>query len=293
MISLIIFAAGVVLLFLSLFVVKPNTVAFIVRLGAKDRAVEEGLNFKIPFIEWVDKELTTQVFQAKETVSVKTKDNTYVHLPVRLFLQIDVNNPMAAGYNLQDPHDQIMSVAINAVKSTANKMTLQDIFEDKSEIQSEVFKELKPFTDKNGWLLSKMVIDEPMPDQHVQAASNLVIASHRELEAAKNKAEAIKTERIGEAQGDAEALRLRAEAFSNSRKIIAEGMLAAANVLKSGTKLSDGEIIEVLEGVDYRDAMITCSKHGNTIIIGGQDMKGLQAQTALNAALENHNHKAK
>lgn len=256
----------------SVYLVQPKKVATVTRLGKYVRAGRPGLNFKLPFlIEQVDVELATALLQQVENVRVKTKDNAYVDMPIQIFYQVDEStndNVGRAAYNLEDPSSQIIQLAAKEVRSHATSMTLDELFMDKDSMEKRVKEDLEEFVGNNGYHIHNVVIDEPTPSEEVQRASNDVIASQRLQDAATAKAEAIRIERVGEARADAEALTERAKAFSSSREIISKGMADAADAMRHRvTGLDDGDIIRVLEGVDWRDALISCSKGPGSVII--------------------------
>lgn len=259
------------LLFTCAVIVTPKEVATITLLGKFSRAARPGLSFKGPWpIQIVDRRMSAQLQSIGETVRVKTRDNAYVDMPLQVFYQVDESSDESisrAAYNLNNPPSQILFLACKEVRSGATGMSLDDLFTDKDQLEARVMEELSAFVRDNGWLVRNVVIDEPTPSEEIQIASNDVIASLRQQDAATAKAEAIRIERVGEAKADAEALKQRASAFADSRKTIADGMVNAARAMDDVEGLTSGEIMRILEGVDWRDALISCSKGEGTLII--------------------------
>lgn len=256
----------------SVFFVQPKQVATVTRFGRFVRAGRSGLNFRIPFfIEQVDMRLSTALLQEVETVRVKSLDNAYVDMPVQVFYQVsEASNKSVyeAAYNLENPAKQILQLAAKEVRSHATSMNLDALFQDKEAIEVRVKTDLEAFVSGNGYVIQNVLVDEPTPSEEVQRASNDVIASLRLQDAATAKAEALRIERVGEAKADAQALQERASAFAESRETIARGMVKAAETMRDKVKgLADSDIIQVLEGVDWRDALISCSKGPGTVII--------------------------
>lgn len=268
----------------SFFIVQPKQVATVTRLGRFVRVGRPGLNFKLPLgLESVDRRLSTALQSMSHEIRVKTSDNAFVDMPIQVFFEVDSNRVEEAAYNLEDPEEQIMRLASKEVRSRANDMALEQLYKDKDTFEKDVLSELEEFLTANGFKVRNVVVDEPMPDAAVQDASNQVIASQRLTDAARNRAEAIKAERIGEATADAEALKKRAQAFAESRDMIARGMVDAAKTLNGGVSgLSHQEVIAVLEGVDHRDMLISCSKGKGTLII---DSPSGNSMAAMSAAL--------
>lgn len=298
-ITAVLIVVAVLLLIQAVVIVQPKRVKTITRFGKFVRVARPGLNFKIPlFIEMVDVQLSTALLHEQETVRVKTKDNAYVDMPLQVFYEVDESTRetvYAAAYNLEDAAQQILSLAAKEVRSHATSMKLDELFEDKDQIENNVMRDLEAFVSNNGFHIRNVVVDEPTPSEEIQAASNDVIASLRQQDAATAKAEAIRIERVGEAKADAQALMERAGAFAESRETIAQGMVRAAKTMGDNVRgLDDRDVMRVLEGVDWRDALISCSKGAGTIIIdsatGGH---GIADTAGLVRALSEKNLAAK
>ncbi|WP_348675899.1 SPFH domain-containing protein [uncultured Abyssibacter sp.] len=298
-ITAVLIVVAVLLLIQAVVIVQPKRVKTITRFGKFVRVARPGLNFKIPlFIEMVDVQLSTALLHEQETVRVKTKDNAYVDMPLQVFYEVDESTRetvYAAAYNLEDAAQQILSLAAKEVRSHATSMKLDELFEDKDQIENNVMRDLEAFVSNNGFHIRNVVVDEPTPSEEIQAASNDVIASLRQQDAATAKAEAIRIERVGEAKADAQALMERAGAFAESRETIAQGMVRAAKTMGDNVRgLDDRDVMRVLEGVDWRDALISCSKGEGTIIIdsatGGH---GIADTAGLVRALSEKNLAAK
>ena len=286
------FVVALIAVVQSIVIVKPRQVKTITRLGKYVRYATPGLNFKIPFfIEMVDVTLSTALLHKTEEVRVKTVDNAYVLLPLQVFYQVvdrDIETVGAAAYNLEDAARQILALASVETRSHATSMTLDELFKDKNRLEDSVMEAIKAFASENGYNVKNVVVDEPTPSDEIQRASNDVIASLRLQDAASAKAEAIRIERVGEAKADAEALRERAKAFADSRETIAAGMVKAARTMGNDfDHLSEQQIVSVLEGVDWRDALISVSKgNGSVIVVGHDNDKGIGHTAALIEALK-------
>src|SRR5665213_2498244 len=70
------------LLFSAFFTVDQQTVSVVERLGKFNRVALAGLNFKIPFLEWIKGTLSLRIQQLDVLIETKTKDNVFVHITV-------------------------------------------------------------------------------------------------------------------------------------------------------------------------------------------------------------------
>ena len=124
--------------------------------------------------------------------------------------------------------------------------------------------------DKYGYEIINVLVDDPQPSNELKKAFDEVIASKREKEAAKNKADAVRITMIGQAEAEGESLKIKARAFKEFRKEIAEGNSEAIRAFLDGidSSISAKDVLEFFEGVDLRDAIRDSSRNpGSTVII--------------------------
>ncbi|HEL8628288.1 TPA: hypothetical protein U0E97_002319, partial [Legionella pneumophila] len=89
-----------------LFIVKQQEVALIERLGKYHSIAHAGLNFKIPFIDWIAGKLSLRIQQLDVKVETKTKDNVIVQIQVSVQYRIKDDGVYDAFYKLEDPTQQ-------------------------------------------------------------------------------------------------------------------------------------------------------------------------------------------
>ena len=122
-----------------------------------------------------------------------------------------------------------------------------------------------------GYEIIDILVDEPEPSQEVQVAYNNVIASKRELDAAKHQAESKKVLLIGEAEAEAKSLELKAESYAKQRKIIARGISSALDEVNNDA-ITPLSILEFISGIDYRDTIRDAAKSSsNTLIFSNNE----------------------
>lgn len=266
-----------VFLLILLFVVLPSMVVIVPGKRAKiletfgkphTHALMPGLNFKAPWpITSVVGRVNLQLQEIGADVSVKTKDNSFMTLPVKVQYRAS-SDPMGAvkaHYELENPEQQITSYVLNNVRQTASGMNMIDLYQNRDDIESQVQATLQERFVQFGYSIENVLVDEPQPSPEVRDAFNRVIASMRAREAAENLAEAKRIELVGVAQAEKESKRLQGEGLALMREAIAKGMNEAmATLKKSG--LNGEQALALLMDTNRLDTLSVASSHGNLIL---------------------------
>jgi len=279
LISLVVIVAFVVFLFVSgiIFFVDQQNVAIVERCGKFVDLAYPGLNFKLPApISVIAEVANLRIMQSEHVLGIKTKDNAFIKLPVKMQIKIIEEKVKESFYKLDDPITQINSFVLNVVRSNAASLTFEDIYTKKTEIAEGVKSTLGKKIADFGYQIIDVLVDEPEPSSEVQDAYNGVIASKRELESSRNKAESRKVLLIGEAEAEAKSLELKAESYAIQRKVISQGIVDALGEFE-GKAINPNAVLEFLAGIDYRDTIRDASKSdSNTLIFSSNPQEDLQ-----------------
>ncbi len=262
-------AGSISLFFGAVFIVRQQSVEIIERFGRFVRVSRAGLRFKIPFVERRAGDLDLRIQELAEQVVVKSSDNAFVTVPVKVQYRVLPEKVKEAFYELADANKQIKSYIVNIVRSTATQLDMDAVFKSKDKFEQDVQQDLNAKFGGFGYEIVNVLVDDPIPSKEVIEASNRVIASKREMEAAQNEAEAIRLKTVAVAQAEAESLVLKAEAYVKQRAAVIEGFKGIL------TGMSNEAILEYLVGIDWRDAFRDVAKQGTTIIVPSPfDIKG-------------------
>jgi regulator of protease activity HflC (stomatin/prohibitin superfamily) len=215
---------GLSVFFGSFFTIDTAHAGVVQRLGKFSRIAAPGLNFKIPFIDTVVANLTLQVQQLDVKVETKTKDNVFVLIPISVQYKVLPDKVYDAFYKLSDPVKQIESFVYNVILGHVPKMTLDETFDQQSQIAIDVKNNLDASMAEFGYSIVKSLITDLVPDEKVKAAMNDINAAAREREATVSRAETEKLLLVKKAEADAESKRLQGEGIANQRKAIVEGL---------------------------------------------------------------------
>lgn len=218
-------------------ITKQKTVKIIEQFGRYVSTKEAGISLKLPVpFQLVAKTLDTNILSLKEKLELKTKDNLFISYPVAL--QIQILDPVKACYELENPNQQILSFVGSFIRSEAGKHNFMDLYGLKNELEDEIITHLGAKMAEFGWQIKAVLVDEPIPSEAVRKSYDSVSESQRNLEAAKNQAEAQKEAKRLYGEGIAAQRDAIATGFSESISKLAQSMgttneLAAAFLLQT------------------------------------------------------------
>lgn len=220
----IVLAVVIIILALSLFTVRQQTVAVVERFGKFKKTSSAGLNIKIPVIDQVVGRVSLRVQQLDVRVETKTKDNVFVFVVVSVQYYVLPNKVIDAFYRLQNAQEQITSYVFDTVRARVPNVNLDQLFETKDDIANAVKAELDTVMDDFGHGIVKALVTDIDPDAKVKQSMNEINAAQRLREAAIQQAEADKIRVVKAAEGEAESKALQGQGIANQRKAIIEGL---------------------------------------------------------------------
>lgn len=244
LVSVIFLILLIVCIQFSVFTVGQQTFKVVERFGKFTKICNSGLNFKIPFFDWVVGSDTFRIQQLDVPVETKTKDNVFIILKISVQFNILKEKAFDAFYKLDNPEPQITSYVFDVVRAKVPTLDLDDVFEKKDEIASSVTSELKETMDDFGYFIVQALVTDIEPDEKVKQAMNEINAQQRLRIAATEKGEAEKILLVKAAEAEAESKRLQGEGIANQRKAIIQGL-----------KESVEEFEKVIAGASPQDVM--------------------------------------
>lgn len=270
MIELLIGIAVILLIFIltGLFIVKQQEVALIERLGKYHSIAHAGLNFKIPFIDWIAGKLSLRIQQLDVKVETKTKDNVIVQIQVSVQYRIKDGGVYDAYYKLEDPTQQITAYVLDLVRSETPTMILDDIFEKKDSIANAVKSHLTNTMQDFGFEIIKALVTNIELEAKVKNAMNEINEQQRLQVAAQAKGEAEKILMVKKAEAEAESKRLQGEGTANQRKAIINGLShSVEDFQKSVPGVSSAEIMNLVLITQYFDTLKEIGSHNKSSTI--------------------------
>ncbi len=220
----IVVIVALIVFFGSFFMVEQAQVALIERFGKFARTARAGLNMKIPMIEKKAGRLSLRVQQLNVKVETKTSDNVFVDIVVSVQYHVVEGKEFDAFYRLTNPEQQITAHVFDAVRSQVPTMTLDHVFEKKSDIEQAVSEGLRHKLNNFGYDIDGSPVTDIAPDEKVRAAMNEINAASRLREAAEQQGEAVKIKTVKAAEAEKESKKLQGEGIAAERIAIAEGI---------------------------------------------------------------------
>lgn len=275
-------------------IVKQKTAAVVEVFGRFSSVKMPGLRTKLPWPFALERRhadgsrVNLRLRELKEHVSVKTRDNAFVSFPVAVQYRVMEDKIQEAFYELDDAEAQIVSFVLNVVRTEGAKLTLEELYTAKAHVELAVQAELEERLSSYGFEIVNVLVDEPQPSHEVQNAFNRVIAAQREMEAAKNEAEAQRIRLVGIAEAEKTSKRLQGEGIAAQRLAIADGYHEAMDKLKVAMPNTGEEtILAMLMMTNHWDTIRdAASGAGNIIMVNGSGSQATEDLAHMAAAFK-------
>lgn len=260
-----------IIAFSAIKIVKQSEVYIIERLGKFYKVADAGLTIILPFFDHV----RSVVSLKQQTMDVPpqgviTKDNVTITIDTVVFYQI--TDPAKAVYEIQNLKKGIEYLAVTTIRDIIGKMSLDETFSSRDDINNQLRIVLDEATDRWGCKIDRVEIKDINPpadirdamekemnaernkralilESEAQRQSAITIAEGKK-QAAILEAEADKEAQIRRAAGQAQAIKEVAEAKAKEIQMVYEAMKNAA----PDDKLVQLKSLEALEEVAKGDA---------------------------------------
>ena len=192
------------------------------RFGRYRKTLEPGMNFIIPGIDRVKKEidLREQVVSFKGA-PVITEDNLVVLIDTVLFFQ--VTDPRAADYEIVDYIQAIEQITATMLRSVIGSMDLEKTLTSRDHINNMLRGVLDDASGKWGIRVTRVEIKAIDPPKSVKDAMEKQMRAEREKRAAILTAEGVRASKILTAEGEKQSAILTAEGVKQAKILTAEG----------------------------------------------------------------------
>lgn len=264
-------------------VIVPQASEYVVeRLGSYSTTWENGLHFKIPFIERVAKRvsLKEQVvdFQPQAVI---TRDNVTMQIDTVVFFQI--TDAKLYAYGVERPIAAVENLTATTLRNIIGEMELEDTLTSRDVINSKITTTLDVATDPWGIKVNRVELKNIIPPSEIQDAmerqmkaerekresilraegekqSQILVAegnkeseilkAEAEKEAAILRADAVREQKIREAQGEAEAIKMVQQAMADGLHALNEAnpteKVLTLKSLEAFTKAADGRATKLI-----------------------------------------------
>lgn len=266
------------------------------RLGSYYQTWENGLHFKIPFIDRIASITTMkEIVKDFDPQPVITKDNVTMQIDTVVYFQI--TNPKLYTYGVENPINAIENLTATTLRNIIGELELDQTLTSRDIINNKMRVILDEATDPWGIKVNRVEVKNILPPKDIQDAMEKQMRAERERREKILQAEGEKKSSILIAEGEKESAILRAEAKKASQVKIAEGEAEAILKLKQ----AEAEGIKLLKEAKADTAVLalksyeTLSKVAEgeaTKIIIPSNMEGIASfGTVLNEMLDKKNNK--
>ena len=250
---LIIILVLVLIIVLPSIKVVPQSKCYIIeRLGSYYATWNNGLHYKIPFIDRI-----SGIISLKEMVKdfapqpVITKDNVTMQIDTVVYFQI--TDPKLYTYGVDNPINAIENLTATTLRNIIGDLELDQTLTSRDIINSKMRAILDEATDPWGIKINRVEVKNILPPRDIQEAMEKQMRAERERREAILKAEGEKKSSILIAEGKKQSAILNAEAEKEAMVKAAEGQAEA--ILKVNT--AEAEAIKLLKEAGADKSVLT------------------------------------
>ena len=232
--------------------IVPQAKRYVIeRLGSYYTTWENGLHFKVPFIDRI-----ANVVSIKEQVldfapqPVITKDNVTMQIDTVVYLQ--VTDAKLYTYGVERPIGAIETLTATTLRNLIGELELDQTLTSRDIINSKMRVILDEATDPWGIKVNRVEVKNILPPHDIQEAMEKQMRAERERREKILQAEGEKKSSILLAEGEKESAILKAEAKKEAQIKIAEGEAEALLKLKE----AEAKGIELLRNANADKSVI-------------------------------------
>lgn len=190
----------------------------VTRMSAVNRVVDEGLNFKIPYVEGVKKmDVQTQKEQIDATAASKDLQNVATTVAINYNLEYDKVGELYRTVGVEYKVKIIDPAIQESVKAATAKYTAEELITKREEVRENIKTSIKDRLQREFINVTEVSIVNFNFSQSFETAIEAKVTAEQNALAAKNKLEQVKFEaeqRISQAKGEAEAIRIQSQAIT-------------------------------------------------------------------------------
>jgi regulator of protease activity HflC (stomatin/prohibitin superfamily) len=217
------FVIVVLVIFGSCVKIVPQSRAYVItRLGRFLTVWNEGVKFKVPFVDRIVKNVSL-----KEQVvdfapqPVITKDNVTMQIDSVVYFQI--TDPKLYTYGIENPMSAIENLTATTLRNIIGDLELDQTLTSRDHINTKMRALLDEATDPWGIKVNRVELKNIMPPRDIQESMEKQMRAERERRESILQAEGQKQSQILVAEGEKQSAILRADAAKQAAILQAEG----------------------------------------------------------------------
>lgn len=274
------------LIYKSIVITKQKEANLIERLGKFKSIRRAGLSFIIPFIDRVAYKQDLRINELTVDIETITKDKVSVHIrvAVQYYIKDNEDSIKNSAYELSDFRNQIRSYVFDEIRAEVPKKELDEVFENKEDIEKAVKTGLSEAIEKYGFIIQNALVVDIDPDPNVKDAMNRINAATRDKIAAAEEGEAAKIRKVKAAEAEADSKRLQGQGIADQRNAIIKGFEESISAFGKNTDIDQKEIMNFVILTQYYDTMREMAKDNPNVIFMPHSPDGQGLTSHLMAA---------
>lgn len=266
--------------------VVPQARSYVIeRLGSYLTTWNNGLHFKIPFVDCVSNKVSLkEIVKDFAPQPVITKDNVTMQIDTVVYFQI--TDPKLYTYGIEDPINAIENLTATTLRNIIGELELDQTLTSRDIINSKMRSILDEATDPWGIKVNRVEVKNILPPRDIQEAMEKQMRAERERREKILQAEGEKKSSILIAEGEKESAILKAEAHKEAQIKMAEGEAEALLKMKQAEAdgirlLKEAKADQSVLTLKSYEAAIKLAEGSSTKIIIPSDMSGVASLTAV------------
>ena len=265
--------------------VVPQARSYVIeRLGSYLTTWNNGLHFKIPFVDRVSNKVSLKEIVKDFAPQPVTKDNVTMQIDTVVYFQI--TDPKLYTYGIEDPINAIENLTATTLRNIIGELELDQTLTSRDIINSKMRSILDEATDPWGIKVNRVEVKNILPPRDIQEAMEKQMRAERERREKILQAEGEKKSSILIAEGEKESAILKAEAHKEAQIKMAEGEAEALLKMKQAEAdgirlLKEAKADQSVLTLKSYEAAIKLAEGSSTKIIIPSDMSGVASLTAV------------
>ncbi|MES2797208.1 MAG: SPFH domain-containing protein [Bacteroidota bacterium] len=228
--SLIFFGLAALIVFLGISIVQQGNVAVVTIFGKYRRILYPGLNFKIPFIESIFRNISIQNRSVELEFQAITSDQANVNFKVMLvYAVINSNEDSIKNVAFKFVDERSLMQALirtveGAIRSYVATRKQAEILSLRTEIVTNVKEHLDDTLESWGYHLIDLQLNDIAFDEAIMRSMAQVVASNNLKAAAENEGQALLITRTKAAEAEGNAIKISAEAERQAAQLRGKGV---------------------------------------------------------------------
>jgi regulator of protease activity HflC (stomatin/prohibitin superfamily) len=230
MVWIVIGSIGLLSILFSFTTVQQGYIAVTTIFGKYNRCLTPGLNFKIPFIEWVDKRISIQNKSSELVFQAVTIDQANVNFTAMLLFAVvnqeeeTIKNVAFKFVNEQNFTAALVRTVEASVRSFVATKKQSEVLSLRRDIVEAVKEQLDKTLEEWGYHLIDLQLNDITFDAEIMKSMAKVVASNNLLAAAENEGKALLITKTKAAEAEGNAIKISAEAEKVAAQLKGQGI---------------------------------------------------------------------